>query len=55
MNKEIHNKFKSKKNVTVIKLRRLARIWTPVLRMEGERSRKKLLEGKPERVRYKQI
>ena len=53
MNQEMYNEFKSPKNVTVIRLRRLARIWTPVLRMDVERTGKKLLEGKPGGMREK--
>jgi hypothetical protein len=46
MNEEIYNKFKSPNIVTVIKVRRLE--WLGhVVRMDGARIVKKLLEGKP--------
>jgi hypothetical protein len=46
MNEEIYNKFKSPYVVTVIKVRRLE--WLGyVVRMDGARTVKKLLEGKP--------
>ena len=46
MNQEIYNKSKSPANVTVTKVGRLARLGH-VVRMDGERTVKKLLEGKP--------
>jgi hypothetical protein len=45
-NEEIYNKLKSPDIVTVIKVRRLE--WLgQFVRMDGERTVKKLLEGKP--------
>jgi hypothetical protein len=46
MNQEIYNKFKSPDVITVIKVRRLEWLGR-VVRMDGERTVKKLLEGKP--------
>ena len=46
MNQEIYNKSKSPANVTVTKVGTLARLGH-VVRMDGERTVKKLLEGKP--------
>jgi hypothetical protein len=46
MSREIYNKFKSPDIVTVIKVHRLECVGH-VVRMDGERTVKKLLEGKP--------
>jgi hypothetical protein len=53
MNQEIYNKFKSPNIVTGIKVRRLE--WLGhVVRMDGARIVKKLLEGKPRGGRKKE-
>jgi hypothetical protein len=46
VNQEISNKFKSANIVTVIKLRNLEPLGS-VVRMDGVRTRKNVLEGKP--------
>jgi hypothetical protein len=52
VNQEIYDKCKSPDNVTIIKVYTLVQLGH-VVRMDGKRTAKKLLEGKPERRRKK--